>query len=255
LRRGKSRARLPGDRHFRNGGAFGEDRLQEIAVLSRIDAVMAAGQHRDGAGRKACAMGGGVDAARQPRYGGEAGRAQVARQALDEFDSGRRGVARADDGDQRPHQHSQLAAHRQQRRAIVDHLQPRRKIRLAKRDEIDATRPRRFQFCLGVLARTDARRCRGAAAAGERGQGAKRGARATIVIDQVAEGARTDIVGADEAQPIEPLLLAQSHAFAQRRPPAGYKRGASRSKRRSTTTFDGLQPEVRARRRSFPRCH
>ena len=168
-------------------------------------------------------MGGGIDAARQPRDDAEAGVAQVARQPFGEFDAGRRGVARADDGDQRPRQHGELAAHRQQRRRIVDHLQARRIIRLAERDEVDAARARRFQFGFGVLARTDARRPRCAAAAGERGQGAKRCARAAIMIDQVAEGARADIVGADEAQPVEPLLLAQSHSLAQRRPPARYR--------------------------------
>jgi len=85
-------------------------------------------------------MGGGVDAARQPRYGAEAGRAQVARQPLGEFDTGRRGVARVDDGDQRPRQYGELAAHRQQRRRVVDHLQTRRIIRLAERHEVDAAR-------------------------------------------------------------------------------------------------------------------
>ena len=181
---------------------------------------MAAGQHRDGAGRKTGAMGGGVDAARQPRYGAKTGRAQIARQPLGEFDAGRGSVARADDGDQRPRQHGEFATHRQQRRRVVDHLQPRRIIRLAERDEVDAARARRLQFGLGVLARADARRRRCAAAAGERGQGGQRGARAAIMIDQVAEGARADIVGPDEAQPIEPLLLAQSHPLAQRRPPS-----------------------------------
>src|SRR5450756_2542821 len=80
-------------------------------------------------------------------------------------------------------------------------------------------RARRLQFGLRLLVRTDARRRRGAAAAGERGQGAQRGARAAIMIDQVAEGTRADIVGPDEAQPVEPLLFAQSHSLAQRRPP------------------------------------
>jgi hypothetical protein len=101
---------------------------------------MAAGQHRDGAGRQTGAMGGGVDAARQARYGAEACRAQVARQPLSEFDAGRRSVARADDGDQRPRQHGELAAHREQRRRVVDHLQARRIIQLAERDEVDAAR-------------------------------------------------------------------------------------------------------------------
>src|ERR1019366_8904774 len=63
-------------------------------------------------------------------------------------------------------------------------------------------RARRLQFGLRLLVRTDARRRRGAA----------------IMIDQVAEGARADIVGPDEAQPVETLLFAQSHSRAQRRP-------------------------------------
>ena len=99
---------------------------------------MAAGQHRDGAGRKTGAMRGGIDAARQPRHRAETGRAEVARQPFGEFDAGGRGIARADDGDQRLRQNVELAAHRQQRRRVVDHLQPRRIIRLAERDELNA---------------------------------------------------------------------------------------------------------------------
>jgi hypothetical protein len=49
---------------------------------------MTAGQHRDGAGRKTRAMGGGVDAARQPRYGTETGLTQDSRQPFGEFDAG-----------------------------------------------------------------------------------------------------------------------------------------------------------------------
>ena len=73
LRRGKSRARGSQQRHFRDGGAFGEDRLQQIAVLGRIDAVVAAGQHRDGAGRQTRAVRGGVDAAREAGDDAETG--------------------------------------------------------------------------------------------------------------------------------------------------------------------------------------
>ncbi len=51
-------------------------------MLRRIDAVLAAGEHRDGAGGEARPMGGGVDAARQPRHDDEAGLAEFARQPL-----------------------------------------------------------------------------------------------------------------------------------------------------------------------------
>src|SRR6516164_43082 len=53
-----------------------------------------------------------------------------------------------------------------------------------------------------------------AAVAGKIGQRRQRRAGAAVVVDQRAEGARADIVAADEAQPIEPLLLAQPHAVA-----------------------------------------
>ncbi len=165
-------------------------------------------QHGDGAGCKTGAMGGSVDAARQPRHRAETGRTQVARQALGEFDAGRRGVARADDGHQRLRECGKFAAHRQQGRRVVDHLQALWIVRLAEPDQFDAARARGFQFGFGVLTRTDARRARRATAAGERRQSVKRGARAAIVINQIAERSGPDILGANKAQPIEPLLVA-----------------------------------------------
>ena len=160
---------------------------------------MSAGQRRDGAGRHAGAVRGGIDAAREPGHGAESGLAEIARQPFGKFDAGSRRVARADNGDQRPRQHRALAAHGKQRRGVVDHLLARRIIRLAERDEIDAARRGGFQFGLCVLARTNARRRGSPAAAGKRRQRGECRARTAIMIDQVAEGARTDIVAADEA--------------------------------------------------------
>jgi hypothetical protein len=122
LRRGKSRARLPGERHFRNTGAVGQNLLQQVAVFGRIDVLMPAGQHRNGSARKTCAVRGGIDPARQARHDAEPGCAQIARERLREFNAGGGRIARADDGDQRPRQDVELAAHRQRRRRIVDHL-------------------------------------------------------------------------------------------------------------------------------------
>ena len=42
-------------------------------MLGRIDTVLAAGEHRDRSGRKACGMRGRVDAAREPGGNGEPG--------------------------------------------------------------------------------------------------------------------------------------------------------------------------------------
>jgi hypothetical protein len=66
---------------------------------------------------------------------------------------------------------------------------------------------RRLELALRLLARGDAGRTLGAAAAGKIGKRRKRGARAAVMIDERAEGPRADVVAADQAQPIEPLLV------------------------------------------------
>ena len=96
-----ARARLPAERHLGDCGAVGEQRVEQADVLGRIDAVVSAGQHRDGAGREARAMRGRVDAARKPGGDDESGLAEFAREPLGEFHAGRRSVARADDSDHR----------------------------------------------------------------------------------------------------------------------------------------------------------
>ena len=151
-------------------GALGDDLVGERGVLGRIDARVAAAEHGDGAGRKAGAVGGGVDAARQPGDDAEAGLAEIARDGLRELDAGGRGVARADDGDQRPVQDRGLAAHGDQRRRVVDHGEPQRIVRLAERDELDAAGAGGFQLGGGLFFRADAAGAGGAAAAGERRQ-------------------------------------------------------------------------------------
>src|SRR5450830_1803330 len=83
-------------------------------------------------------------------------------------------------------------------------------------------RARRLQFGLRLLVRTDARRRRCAAAAGERGQGAQRGARAAIMIDQIAEGARARYYGANAGTiglVIARRCLPWRHAARQNPPP------------------------------------
>ena len=146
-------ARLPAERHFGDRGAVGQDGVGEAGMFGRIDAIVAAGQHGDGAAAEARTMRGGVDAARQARDDGEAGVAEIARESLGETHAGGRGVARTDDGDHRPVERRRSAAHGEQRRRVVDHLQPARIVRLAQRDEADAERLRRRELALGILAR------------------------------------------------------------------------------------------------------
>ncbi len=138
-------------------------------MLGRINPVMTAGDDGNGAACEAGAMSGGIDAACQSGHDGEPGFAQVVRQPLGDFDACGGCIARADNCDQRPRQHGELAAYGQQRRTIVDHLQPPRIIGFAKGDEFDAAHAGRGQFGLGLFDRTDARRARPTAAARKAG--------------------------------------------------------------------------------------
>src|SRR5690606_31234892 len=57
-----------------------------------------------------------------------------------------------------------------------------------------------------------------AAGKSEIGQGGERGFRRAEAVDQVAKSGRTDILGADQPQPVEPLPVGQE--VSRRRPPA-----------------------------------
>src|SRR5262249_54920300 len=46
------------------------------------------------------------------------------------------------------------------------------------------------------------------------GKGGRGGGGAAVMIDERAEGARADVVAADEAQPIEPLLVGEPHPLS-----------------------------------------
>ena len=59
--------------------------------------------------------------------------------------------------------------------------------------------------------RTDATGRLRAAAAREIGQRLERGPRAAEMVEQGAEGARADILAADQAQPVEPLVVGELH--------------------------------------------
>ncbi len=51
-------------------------------------------------------------------------------------------------------------------------------------------------------------------ATGQVRQDVQRGGRSAILVDQGAEGARADIFRADEAKPVETLLIRQNHALS-----------------------------------------
>ena len=157
-------------------------------------------------------MGATIDAAGEPGGDAEAGIAQFAGDAFGELDAGRGGIARTDDRDHRHGQRGSLAAHGKQRRRIVDHLQAQRVVRLAGRHQADTHRGGRLELALGIGARTDAGRTRRAASAGELRQALERRFGTAAMLQQRPEGAWSDVLAADQPQPVDPVLVGEAES-------------------------------------------
>ena len=178
LRRGKSRPR--GSQPIgisESAGAGRQDGVEERRMLGRIDAILAARQHRDGPGGEARGMRRRVDAAGEPGGDDKACFAEFARDPLGEFQSRARGVARADDRHHRQCKRVHVAADGQERRRIVDHLQPVRIAGFAQSHQRDPQLSRGGNLSLGVFARADLHGASQAAAPRQRGQRLQRGTR------------------------------------------------------------------------------
>ena len=142
-----ARARLPGERHFRQRDALRQDRFEQArrARPGRCGRWPPASTATVPLARLARCAAASMPRARpetMPKPASPSSRASD----CGEFGAGGGGVARADDGDQRPGQHRAVAAHREQRRRVVDHLQPQRVVRFAERDEMHAAGARRLQL-------------------------------------------------------------------------------------------------------------
>ena len=209
LRLGKSRGRHVPERHFGNRAAGRNDRRQQVLVLGRIDLVVTAGQYRHGAARKAGAVRRLINAARQAGCNDKAGFAEIARQGPREFQPGAGSIARADDGNHRPHQHVKRAAHAEQRRRIVEGGEARRVAGFAGRDEADAYSFARGKLGACIFLAKNPPRTRRAAAPRKVRQPLQRRLRAAEMIDQRTKRARPDIVGTDQPQPVDPLLAGE----------------------------------------------
>jgi len=143
-------------------------------------------------------MRGGIDAAGEARCNSKSRPAEFARQPLGDFHAGGRSVARADNRDQRRRQHVGIAADRQQRRRVVDHLQPARIVRLAERDQRNAELGASLELPLGLFVGANLWGA-GAAAARQVRQRRERRTRSAEMIEQRAKSARPHILAADEA--------------------------------------------------------
>jgi len=87
-----------------------------LRVLRGINAILAAGENRDGPGCNAGAVRGGIDAAGEARYGAKSRLTESACEPVGDFHTGGRRIARADDRHRRQSQHSGITADRNQGR-------------------------------------------------------------------------------------------------------------------------------------------
>jgi hypothetical protein len=181
-------------------------------MLRRVNLVVTTGEHSDSAAGQGGLMRGGIDAARQ------AGRDNVSRFAkrtsktLREFDAGCRRIPRSHYADHGTRKRSELTTHADQWWRIVDGTQARGVVGLADCDHDDPLPACELEFSFGIVTRTNpsGRLC--AAAAHQRGQRFERSTRATAVVDQGPEGARSDVFAVNQAEPVEPLLVGQADA-------------------------------------------
>jgi hypothetical protein len=86
-------------------------------------------------------------------------------------------------------------------------LQARWIVRLTEHEILDADRARRFQLAFGFLAGANVWRARGATAARQTRKSSEGRANATVISDQVPEGAGSDIFAPNKPEPIKPLLV------------------------------------------------
>ena len=148
-------------------------------------------------------------AARQPRDHEKAGSTKGGGHLAGEFETEGGSGAGTDDCRRRQFQDRRIAFHAKQDGRLVDLPQERRIARLANGDEPRPQRPGAIDIPHGFLVGVDALAAGHAAAPVEIGQGGESLGGAAEAVDQHAEGRRPDILAHDQAQPVDPLLVAQ----------------------------------------------
>ena len=201
LRRGKSCARgaKPGGILADQAAPLADLALQ-LGMLRRIDVVEAAGEHGDGSAAPAPPR---APHASMPRASPEAmtkpRSADAGREHAGELLAGGRGVAGADDGNDRARQVGGVALDVEERRRRIDGGKRRRIARLDGEEGLGADPVRGLELGLGRLARADADRLPPAAPR-QLGQRRERRLRPAEVIDELAEGDGADVVAADQPE-------------------------------------------------------
>ena len=202
-----ARLRLRTERNFRDQHAALHDAVVEGLVFQRVTPVDAARHdgHRTRGERPF--MGCRVDSPGQARGNDETLLAEILRDFPCEPDAIGRRVAGADDGEYSRDQQMAVSLDGENGRRVGDGRQAFRIVGFAPRDETRSRGRRRRVFALRRGARQHADRLPPSAPAGELGQGLERGGGAAEMMQELEEGDRPDILGANEAKPIETLRL------------------------------------------------
>ena len=191
-------ARGEAEGHFADEAAALADLALQVLVLGWIDVVEAAGEHGDGAGVDRRLVRHAVDAARQAGGDDEAGAADLVRELACQLGAGRRALSRPDDGDGRPLQKRDVALGVEQRRRRFERGQGRRILRLADEHELGAGALRALELRFRLMLRADADGAAKATALRQLRESGERCRGGAVVLQQVAKGDGTDVLGAGE---------------------------------------------------------
>jgi hypothetical protein len=139
-----------------------------------------------------------VDAARQAGGDDKAGAADLMRELACQLGTGRRALSRPDDGDGRPLEERDVALGVEQRRRRFERGQRWRLLRLADKHELRAGALRTFEFGFRLILRADADWAAKATALRQLRESGERCCGGAVVLQQVAKGDGTDVLGAGE---------------------------------------------------------
>ncbi len=158
----------------------------------------------------------GVDSPRKPRHDRVALAPDLAGEHARHPDTGSGSIARADDGNGRHVADGSVSLRRNNRRRQVHATQHRRIVGFADGNESGPATLRRLQFGFRLALGRNAGLPLRAAARCKFRQHGDGGLGRSEAVDEVAERGRPDILGANQAKPVEPLPVGKPGASRRR---------------------------------------
>ena len=194
-------------------------------MLRWIDVVRPAGQHGHRAGCQRALVGRAIDAPGEAGDDGEPGGAQVPGQILRQPPPAGGGVPGADQGHAPLLPPERPADQGEHRRRVLDCGEGGRVVRLSQGNEPAAGGCQCIHLLLGGRARADGDGAGTTAAASQMGQGLQRGLGRAVASQQMGIAHRAHILGPDQPEPMEPLLVADGGGAGHGRKVGGQATG------------------------------